>query len=32
MAAPAREDSPPGTIVLALGGGGARGLAQIGVI
>ena len=32
MAAPARGDAQPGTIVLALGGGGARGLAQIGVI
>lgn len=32
MAGDAREGSPPASIVLALGGGGARGLAQIGVI
>ena len=32
MAHSAREASQPGSIVLALGGGGARGLAQIGVI
>ncbi len=32
MAAGAREDSGTASIVLALGGGGARGLAQIGVI
>ena len=32
MAGDARDGSPPASIVLALGGGGARGLAQIGVI